>query len=71
MGGYRVGVSSHNGSITSPGRRACSRLRFPDGEVLIARLIVILLNFWGGKVGKYDLGKLDFLGWFCFTTLQM
>ena len=59
-------------SITSPGGEASSRLRFPDGEGdLIARLIVIVLNFWGRKVEKYDLGKLDFLGWFCFTTLQM
>lgn len=58
-------------SITSPGGEASSRLRFPDGGDLIARLIVIVLNFWGRKVEKYDLGKLDFLGWFCFTTLQM
>ena len=58
-------------SITSPGREASSRLRFPDGGALIARLIVIVLNFWGRKVEKYDLGKLDFLGWFCFTALQM
>ena len=41
------------------------------GEVLIVAVNCHSFKLLGRKFEKYDLGKLDFLGWFCFTTLQM